>query len=62
MSDADEYGEIVAGLERSEVAALWSAALSGRRIEPRLEGRLRALVTLRDQMGRASAIRRPVNP
>ena len=62
MSDLDEYHDIIADLEPSAVTALWYSALCGRRIEPALRERLRALVALRDRMGRASAMRRSVQP
>lgn len=62
MSTLDEYRTIVADLEPSDVTSLWFAALFGRRIEPALEDHLRSLVDLRDRMGRASAMRRSVQP
>ena len=61
MTPRDEYRAIVADLEPSDVTTLWFAALCGRRIEPALGDRLRALVELRDRMGRASALRGSVN-
>ena len=58
----DEYHDIIADLAPADVAALWYSALYGRRIEPALRHRLCALVALRDRMGRASAMRRAVQP
>ena len=58
----DEYHDIIADLELANVTALRHSALYGRRIEPALRYRLRALVALRDRMGRASATRRTVQP
>lgn len=61
MSDLDEYHAIIADLEPTAVTALWYSALCGRRIEPALRDQLRALVELRDRMGRASAMRRSMS-
>ena len=58
----DEYHDIIADLEPADITALWYSALCGRRIEPALRERLRALVELRDRLGRASAIRRSAQP
>ena len=57
----DEYHDIITDLKPADVAALWYSALYGRRIEPALRHRLRALVALRDRMGRASAMRHTVH-
>lgn len=62
MRDVAEYHVIVANLEPSDVASLWSAALFGRRVEPALGDRLRTLTELRDRMGRAAAVHRSLQP
>ena len=55
---AVRYAEIVQGLDAVELAVVWTATLFGRKpVEARLLARVKKLDALRDDVGRASALR-----
>jgi len=55
---AQRYAVIIVGLSETEIAALWTAVLFGRKpVDERLRRRVEQLERLRDDVGRQSAAR-----